>query len=40
LLPGQAVIVPGDRWHRLELDEPSDLLVVTARGRTQHEPTA
>jgi hypothetical protein len=32
LLPGQAVIVPRDRWHRLELDEPSDLLVVTARA--------
>ena len=39
LLPGQAVIVPRDRWHRLELDEPSDLLVVTARRGTQHEPT-
>ena len=39
LLPGQAVIVPRDRWHRVELDEPSDLLVVTARSGTQHEPT-
>jgi quercetin dioxygenase-like cupin family protein len=39
LLSGQAVIVPRDRWHRLELDEPSDLLVATAPGGTQHEPT-
>jgi mannose-6-phosphate isomerase-like protein (cupin superfamily) len=32
---GDAVIVPRGRWHRLELDEPSDLLVVTIRRGTE-----
>jgi len=37
LLPGQGTIVPRNRWHRVELDEPSDLLVVTTRRGTQRE---
>jgi mannose-6-phosphate isomerase-like protein (cupin superfamily) len=37
LLPGQAATVPRDRWHRLEVDEPADLLAVTIRRGTQHE---
>ncbi len=37
LLPGQAAIVPCDRWHRLEVDEPTDLLAVTTRRGTKHE---
>ncbi|MEU9993338.1 cupin [Streptomyces sp. NPDC048045] len=31
LTPGTAVIVPRGRWHRLELDAPSDLMSVTLR---------
>jgi mannose-6-phosphate isomerase-like protein (cupin superfamily) len=38
VLPGQAVVVPRHRWHRIELDEPSDLLVVTIRRGTKREP--
>jgi mannose-6-phosphate isomerase-like protein (cupin superfamily) len=37
LLPGQAAIVPCDRWHRLEVDEPTDLLAITVRRGTQLE---
>jgi mannose-6-phosphate isomerase-like protein (cupin superfamily) len=37
LHPGQAAIVPRDRWHRLEVDEPTDLLAVTTRRGTKHE---
>ena len=37
LLPGQAAIVPRDRWHRLEVDEPTDLLAITVRRGTQLE---
>jgi mannose-6-phosphate isomerase-like protein (cupin superfamily) len=37
LLPGQAAIVPRDRWHRLEVDEPAELLAVTVRHGTQLE---
>jgi hypothetical protein len=37
LLPGQAAIVPRDRWHRLEVDEPADLSAVTVRRGTQLE---
>jgi hypothetical protein len=40
LVPGRAVIVPRDRWHRFEFEEPTDLLVVTARGGTQFEARA
>jgi len=39
LLPGQAVIVPHDRWHRFELEEPTDLLALTLRHGTQLERT-
>ena len=35
--PGRAVVIPRGRWHRLELREPSDLLVVTLRRGTQLE---
>jgi len=35
LLPGQAAIVPRDRWHRLEVGEPADVLAVTTRYGTQ-----
>jgi quercetin dioxygenase-like cupin family protein len=37
LLPGQAAIVPRDRWHRLDVDEPGDLLAITVRPGTQLE---
>ncbi|MCX5143904.1 MULTISPECIES: cupin [unclassified Streptomyces] len=37
LLPGSAVIVPRGRWHRLELDAPSDLMSVTLRHGTRLE---
>jgi hypothetical protein len=37
LLPGRAVIVPRDRWHRFEFDDPTDLLAVTVRRGTQLE---
>jgi mannose-6-phosphate isomerase-like protein (cupin superfamily) len=35
---GRGTIVPRGRWHRIELDEPSDLLVVTVRSGSQLEP--
>lgn len=31
LTPGTAFIVPRGRWHRLELDAPTDLMSVTLR---------
>jgi mannose-6-phosphate isomerase-like protein (cupin superfamily) len=31
LRSGQGAIVPRDRWHRLEVDEPTDLMVLTLR---------
>jgi quercetin dioxygenase-like cupin family protein len=34
---GQAVIVPRGTWHRLELDEPSDIMSITLRRGTQRE---
>ncbi|GHI02064.1 cupin [Streptomyces cellostaticus] len=34
---GTAVIVPRGRWHRLELDAPSDLMSVTLRHGTRLE---
>jgi mannose-6-phosphate isomerase-like protein (cupin superfamily) len=37
LAPGRAVIVPRDRWHRFELEEPTDILAVTLRRGTQLE---
>ncbi|MFI9629572.1 cupin domain-containing protein [Streptomyces sp. NPDC052042] len=37
LAAGTAVIVPRGRWHRLELDGPSDLMSVTFRRGTRLE---
>ncbi|MFI6447126.1 cupin domain-containing protein [Kitasatospora sp. NPDC050543] len=37
---GTAVIVPRGRWHRLELDGPSDLMSVTLRHGTRLERRA
>lgn len=34
---GSAVIVPRGRWHRLELEAPSDLLSITPRRGTRLE---
>lgn len=34
---GAAVVVPRGRWHRLELDAPSDLMSVTLRKDTRLE---
>ncbi len=34
---GEAVIVPCATWHRLELDEPSDIMSITRRRGTQTE---
>jgi mannose-6-phosphate isomerase-like protein (cupin superfamily) len=34
LSAGQATIVPRDRWHRLELVEPSDIMTSSSRTRT------
>ncbi|WP_129840735.1 cupin domain-containing protein [Streptomyces sp. RFCAC02] len=40
LTPGTAVIVPRGRWHRLELDGPSDLMSITLRDGTRLEKRA
>ncbi|MFF1556140.1 cupin [Streptomyces sp. NPDC058279] len=37
LQPGTAVIVPRGRWHRLELNAPSDLMSITLRHGTRLE---
>ncbi|MBD0693905.1 cupin domain-containing protein [Streptomyces sp. CBMA123] len=37
LAPGSAVVVPRGRWHRLELDAPSDLMSITLRSGTRLE---
>ncbi|MGI5208612.1 cupin [Spirillospora sp. CA-108201] len=34
---GTAAVVPRGRWHRLELDAPSDVMSVTLRGGTRLE---
>ncbi|MEZ0066807.1 mannose-6-phosphate isomerase-like protein (cupin superfamily) [Streptacidiphilus sp. MAP12-20] len=34
---GVAAVVPRGRWHRLELDAPSDLMTITPRHGTRHE---
>ncbi|MDI2127740.1 cupin domain-containing protein [Yinghuangia seranimata] len=36
--PGTAVVIPRGRWHRFELDEPSDLLAVTLTAGSLVEP--
>ncbi|MDA4109148.1 cupin domain-containing protein [Mycolicibacterium holsaticum] len=35
LAEGTAVIVPRGRWHRIEVDEPSDILAVTVLENTR-----
>jgi mannose-6-phosphate isomerase-like protein (cupin superfamily) len=40
LPPGRGVVVPRGRWHRIELDEPSDLMVTTIRRGTELERRA
>ncbi|GGV08716.1 hypothetical protein GCM10010182_30270 [Actinomadura cremea] len=40
LTPGTAVIVPRGRWHRLELDEPSDVMSITLRRGSRQEKRA
>ncbi|WP_458686547.1 cupin domain-containing protein [Nocardia tengchongensis] len=35
LTAGHAYVVPRGRWHRLELDEPSDLMSIGPRRGTQ-----
>jgi mannose-6-phosphate isomerase-like protein (cupin superfamily) len=37
LTPGTATVVPRGRWHRLELDAPSELMSITPREGTRHE---
>ncbi|MFF6903744.1 cupin [Streptomyces hydrogenans] len=37
LQAGTAVVVPRGRWHRLELDTPSDLMSITLRHGTRLE---
>ncbi|TXS04959.1 cupin [Streptomyces sp. col6] len=37
LQAGAAVVVPRGRWHRLELDAPSDLMSITLRDGTRLE---
>ncbi|WP_329467954.1 cupin [Streptomyces sp. NBC_01431] len=37
LQAGTAVVVPRGRWHRLELDAPSDLMSITLRHGTRLE---
>lgn len=40
LAEGAAVIVPRGRWHRIEVDVPSDILAVTVLENTQLEARA
>ncbi|MFE3223554.1 cupin domain-containing protein [Nocardia sp. NPDC059228] len=35
--PGQAYVVPQNRWHRIELEGPTDLMSVTLRRDTRLE---
>ncbi len=37
LRAGQAFVVPRGRWHRIELDEPSELMSLTLRRGTELE---
>ncbi|MDK9500860.1 cupin [Streptomyces katrae] len=37
LRPGTAAVVPRGRWHRLELDAPSELMSITHRDGTRLE---
>lgn len=40
LTAGTCFIVPRGRWHRIELDEPTDLMSVTLRHGSRVEPRA
>lgn len=40
LTAGTSFVVPRGRWHRIELDEPTDLLSLTLRHGTRLEPRA
>ncbi|MEV1006297.1 cupin domain-containing protein [Streptomyces sp. NPDC049881] len=40
LRAGEGVVVPRGRWHRMELDEPSELMSVTRRDGTRLEERA
>ncbi|MFE9787318.1 cupin domain-containing protein [Nocardia salmonicida] len=40
LTAGTAFLVPRNRWHRIELDEPSDIMSIGLRGGTRQEPVA
>jgi mannose-6-phosphate isomerase-like protein (cupin superfamily) len=34
---GTCRVVPAGTWHRLSVEEPGDLLVITARANTEHQ---
>ncbi|MGW4327498.1 cupin domain-containing protein [Nocardia sp. NPDC004573] len=40
LTAGTAFVVPRNRWHRIELDEPSDIMSIGLRHETRQEPIA
>jgi mannose-6-phosphate isomerase-like protein (cupin superfamily) len=40
LSAGTAFVVPRNRWHRLELDRPSDIMSIGLRDGTRIEPVA
>ncbi len=35
--PGTCYVVPSGQWHRLTVEEPTDLLTITPRANTEHE---
>ncbi|WP_227998479.1 cupin domain-containing protein [Nocardia australiensis] len=38
LTSGTSVVIPRGRWHRIELDQPSDIMSVGLRRDTRREP--
>ncbi|MBC7301077.1 MAG: cupin domain-containing protein [Nocardia sp.] len=40
LTAGTAFLVPRNRWHRIELDEPSDIMSIGLREGTRQEPVS
>lgn len=40
LTAGTAFVVPRNRWHRLELDQPADIMSIGLRDGTRIEPVA
>ncbi|WP_067464226.1 cupin domain-containing protein [Nocardia amamiensis] len=40
LTAGTAFVVPRNRWHRIELDEPSDIMSIGQRHGTRQESVA